>query len=687
MALVVKDRVQETSTTTGTGSLTLLGAVTGFQTFSSAIGNTNTTYYTIQNGAEWEVGIGTVSAGTLSRDTVLESSNGGSLVNFSAGTKFVFCTYPAEKSVYYDASNNVNIDITGNAATVTNGVYTSDIGTTVQAYDADTTKNDVANTFTANQVISVTDNTNAALRVTQLGTGNALVVEDSTNPDSTPFVIDANGQVGIGTSSPSSLGKLAVVGGNVVANGGGTQDPEFRLNGASGGVTRNYAMGTDNAQRLYWYDYTASAYRMVIDSSGNVGIGTSSPQLNLDVANANDTQIRARATTNGIDLRMYALGLTGNAGIIGTYSNHPLVLNSNSAERMRIDASGNVGIGTSSPGARLEVSSSETSGRILLNAVDLPMITNGFDKFTSGAYIGAGRWGMFMEPFQLTLGCSTNGNFTFKHFNADSTSTERMRIDSSGNVGIGTSSPNAKLEVYGQRVRINATPDPGIEFANTSAVKGYVFYDTTNDVVTMRHASNSGINVTSTGDLQFNSGYGSAATAYGCRAWVNFDGTSNTANLTGTYSQTGTTVTVTITNHGYITGNRAFLDFTSGTAVDGSYEVTVTGANTFTVTQASRTTSGNVTAIKNTIRASGNVSSISDNGIGDYTVNFTRAMPNENYSISGMSEFNGLQLASPFLYTDAGTPYVLTTNAFRFQNQRVGSGTRDLKYVYLQVFA
>ena len=99
MALVVKDRVQETSTTTGTGSLTLLGAVTGFQTFSSAIGNTNTTYYTIQNGAEWEVGVGTVSAAALSRDTVLESSNGGALVNFSAGTKFVFCTYPAEKSV------------------------------------------------------------------------------------------------------------------------------------------------------------------------------------------------------------------------------------------------------------------------------------------------------------------------------------------------------------------------------------------------------------------------------------------------------------------------------------------------------------------------------------------------------------------------------------------------------------
>lgn len=100
MALVVKDRVQETSSTTGTGTLTLDGAVTGFQTFSSAIGNTNTTYYTITSNGDWEVGLGTVSAGTLSRDTVLESSNAGSLVNFGSGTKQVFCTYPAEQAIY-----------------------------------------------------------------------------------------------------------------------------------------------------------------------------------------------------------------------------------------------------------------------------------------------------------------------------------------------------------------------------------------------------------------------------------------------------------------------------------------------------------------------------------------------------------------------------------------------------------
>ena len=117
MALILKDRVQETSTTTGTGTLTLAGAVTQFQTFSSAIGNGNTTYYTIFNagGADWEVGIGTVGAGTLARTTVLASSNAGSLVNFT-GTLYVFCNYPAGKAAYQDASGVIN-NATFNATT------------------------------------------------------------------------------------------------------------------------------------------------------------------------------------------------------------------------------------------------------------------------------------------------------------------------------------------------------------------------------------------------------------------------------------------------------------------------------------------------------------------------------------------------------------------------------------------
>lgn len=102
MAFVLADRVKETTTTTGTGTITLAGAVSGFQSFS-AIGNGNQTFYTIseQSGTAWEVGIGTYTSSgtTLSRDTILASSNSGSAVNFGAGTKDVFVTYPAGRAV------------------------------------------------------------------------------------------------------------------------------------------------------------------------------------------------------------------------------------------------------------------------------------------------------------------------------------------------------------------------------------------------------------------------------------------------------------------------------------------------------------------------------------------------------------------------------------------------------------
>jgi hypothetical protein len=122
MPFVVRDRVKETTTTTGQGTITLLGAATGFQSFS-AIGNANNTYYTIagQTGSEWEVGIGTYTASgtTLSRDTVLASSAGGTTkTNFSAGTKDVFVTYPAAYASFAAAGA-----VTENYTTFT-GTYT-----------------------------------------------------------------------------------------------------------------------------------------------------------------------------------------------------------------------------------------------------------------------------------------------------------------------------------------------------------------------------------------------------------------------------------------------------------------------------------------------------------------------------------------------------------------------------------
>lgn len=128
MPLVVADRVKETTSTAGTGTLTLAGASTGFQSFA-VIGNGNQTYYTIagQGTSEWEVGIGTYTSSgtTLSRDSVLSSSAGGAKVTFSAGTKDVFVVYPSGRAVYGDTVGNVTITTNFQAARLTAADSTS----------------------------------------------------------------------------------------------------------------------------------------------------------------------------------------------------------------------------------------------------------------------------------------------------------------------------------------------------------------------------------------------------------------------------------------------------------------------------------------------------------------------------------------------------------------------------------
>jgi trimeric autotransporter adhesin len=133
MALILKDRVKETSITAGTGTLTLTGAVIGYQTFNSVIATGSKVYYAIQNTAigfetEWEVGVGTFTAtASLSRDTVLSSSNAGSLVNFSTDPELqVFITQPAEEAVYLNQATGL-VEVGGNG---TNTVSFTNVNTT-----------------------------------------------------------------------------------------------------------------------------------------------------------------------------------------------------------------------------------------------------------------------------------------------------------------------------------------------------------------------------------------------------------------------------------------------------------------------------------------------------------------------------------------------------------------------------
>jgi len=154
-----------------------------------------------------------------------------------------------------------------------------EIGVDVQQYDADTTKNDVANTFTANQIISVTDNTNAALRVTQLGTGNALVVEDETNPDSTPFVVTNNGNVLVGTTSVFAGSGVQIAASTTT---GGTPGGLYVRNTASSSadasppivVSKTMTTTTSSARFVQFYANDAST-----PMGGIVGNGASNVQF------------------------------------------------------------------------------------------------------------------------------------------------------------------------------------------------------------------------------------------------------------------------------------------------------------------------------------------------------------------------------------------------------------------------
>jgi hypothetical protein len=159
MALVVKDRVKETSTTTGTGTLTLAGAADGFQSFA-AVGDGNTTYYAIVSGNDYEVGLGTYTASgtTLRRTTILESSNSGSALNLGAGTKDVFVTYPAEKSIYADSNDDVNVpaDLTSVGGIISGAIF-EHTHTIASSYTITSGNNAIsAGPLTVNSGVSVT---------------------------------------------------------------------------------------------------------------------------------------------------------------------------------------------------------------------------------------------------------------------------------------------------------------------------------------------------------------------------------------------------------------------------------------------------------------------------------------------------------------------------------------------------
>jgi hypothetical protein len=347
-------------------------------------------------------------------------------------------------------------------------------------------------------------------------------------------------------------------------------------------------------------------------------------------------------------LYAYASGVSGanGVGIGASFASGgfgPLIFETSSQEQMRITSAGNVGIGTSSPTNPIQTyklgdfSSSSNNIRNLAYFQADTTVANSSIIFNTNPTSGQNLRG-FQFPYQSAI-------FHISRFHTDKTTgiVNDFTILDNGNIGIGDGNPAQKFVVSESGTNFVTSVGGGVQYVGTTTNHPMALIVNSNEYIRI-HASG-GVSIGNTTDpsagslsvnnnLIFNSGYGSPALAYGCRAWATFDGSAN-SDQTGTYTQSGTTVIVTVTAHGFTTGQAAFLDFTSGTAVDGSYIVTVVDANEFTVVQASRITTGFVTVKKSTIISSGNVSSISDNGTGTYTINFTTAMPDDNYALTG----------------------------------------------------
>ena len=261
MALVLDDRVQETTTTTGTGTVTLAGASLGYQSFA-AIGNGNTTYYCITDGTNWETGLGTYTASgtTLARTTVIESSNSNSLVNFSAGTKSVFVTYPASRAINLDDTGNLPRAVTAGLGTVrlpgemiyrlNSNLVGSNVNTAQSVLGAGVTlAGSTVYQFEAVYALSKTAGT--VSHAHGFGFGGTATINNigyelqglfktgafaGGAPDLAVYIQTATNTAVSGPLALANLQLFCLIKGTVSVNAGGTFIPQYTLSAAPGGA-------------------------------------------------------------------------------------------------------------------------------------------------------------------------------------------------------------------------------------------------------------------------------------------------------------------------------------------------------------------------------------------------------------------------------------------------------------------
>jgi hypothetical protein len=654
MALIVKDRVKESSTTTGTADFTLGGAASGFQTFA-VIGDSNTTYYAAvdQANGTWEVGIGTYSntGPTLTRDTVLESSNAGSKVSFAAGTKEVFCTYPAERSVYLDAAGSavsvLDIGTLGvSTANITTANITAGTITTTPASGNDLVNKTYVDTIAASGIhfhepvraespinLNATYNNGTAgvgATLTNAGTQVALVIDGITMVVADRVLVyEQTNQTQNGVYVVTSIGSGST---NWVL----TRSDDADTYGIAGPDTLS-----EGSTFFVQEGATGAGETYTCNTIGTITFGTT----NITFAQISSAQIYSAGTGLTLTGTQFSITNTGTAGTYGSASIVPVFVTNAQGQVTSVSPTA-IAIAAAAVSGLAASATTDTTNAANITSGTLPTgrLNGSYTGITGVGTLAAGTWnGSTIAAIYGGTGLTSfvQGDLLYA---TSSTTVGRLADAVAGNAllsgGVGGDPAWGKI---GLGTHVSGTLPVGNGGTGATTLSGYVFGNGTGAFTASASIPNSATTATSA----------NTADAIVARdASGNFSAGTITAALNGNATTATTAANV---NNGTLTLA------VSGTGLSGSATFTAnqSGTSTFTVTSnatsantvstvVARDGSGNFTAGTITAALSGNattattlatartINGVSFNGSADITVADATKLPLAGGTMTGL---------------------------------------------------